>query len=310
MTSRERASSLIIAAGSKAKNAQMIALATQVRLDGFVKVKKAINEMIADLKQQQEDEVEHKNFCESEFHTNDMDTIAKEGVKKDLETKIATLEESIESLKDEITATKAALEQTKVEMMSASMDRVEQNKAFQASVADQRATQALLEKVQVRLAKFYGEKGVLLQNKVKQHQPVPPVQIVEYKQNGGASPVISMIDGLIHDAAVLEKEAIADESAAQTDYEAFVKESNDSMEAKMRAITNLQETKATAESELEVATTDLAAVNSDLEALAKYAADLHGACDFTLKNFDVRQTARAEEVEALQQALAILSGMQ
>jgi hypothetical protein len=309
-TSRERASSVIIAAGAKAKNAQMVALATQVRLDGFVKVKKAINDMIADLKQQQADEVDHKNFCESELHTNDMDTIAKEGEKKDTETKIATLEESIESLKDEIAATKAALEQTKVELMSASMDRVEQNKAFQSSVADQRATQALLEKVQVRLADFYGSKGALVQAKVKHAQPVPPVQIVEYKNNGGSSPVISMLDSLIHDAAVLEKEAIADENTAQQEYESYVKDSNDSMEAKIRAITNLAETKATSESELEQANTDLKAANSDLESLAKYAADLHSACDFTLKNFDVRQTARAEEVEALQQALAILSGMQ
>jgi hypothetical protein len=33
-------------------------------------------------------------------------------------------------------------------------------------------------------------------------------------------------------------------------------------------------------------------------------------CDFLLKNFEVRQTAQAEEVEALQQAKGILSGAQ
>merc|ERR1719218_87955 len=56
------------------------------------------------------------------------------------------------------------------------MDRVEENKAFQNAVADQRATQALLEKVQVRLAKFYTEgspalmqgKTALVQAKHKQ----------------------------------------------------------------------------------------------------------------------------------------------
>ena len=37
-------------------------------------------------------------------------------------------------------------------------------------------------------------------------------------------------------------------------------------------------------------------------------ADLHKSCDFTLKNFDIRQTARDQEVEALRQAKAILSG--
>merc|ERR1711966_376913 len=37
-------------------------------------------------------------------------------------------------------------------------------------------------------------------------------------------------------------------------------------------------------------------------------ADLHKSCDFTLNNFDIRQEARDQEVEALRQAKAILSG--
>jgi hypothetical protein len=315
-TARERASDVIRKAGAKSKNTQLIALSTTVALDGFEKVKKAINEMIADLKTQQSDEVKHKDFCTGELQKNDMDTIAKTDEKKDLDSKIEVLTEQIASLTDEIAKTKEALEQTKVELMSASMDRVAENKAFQDSVADQRATQALLEKVQVRLAKFYTEGSpALVQGKTalvqaKHKQPAPPVQIVEYKKNGGASPVITMLDNLIADAAALEKEAITDENTAQSDYEAYVKDSNESMDAKIRSITNLVETKATTETELQDTTTSSEQAALDLESLSAYAADLHKACDFTLKNFDIRQAARGEEIEALQQALAILSGMQ
>jgi hypothetical protein len=311
-SARERASDVLRKAGSKSKDTELIALSTSVALDGFEKVKKAINEMIADLKTQQADEVKHKDFCTGELHKNDMDTIAKTDEKKDLDSKIALLTEQLESLTDEIAKTKAALEQTKVELMSASMDRVAENKAFQDAVADQRATQALLEKVQVRLAKFYTEGSpALVQAKAaaKHKQPAPPVQIVEYKKNGGASPVITMLDNLIHDAALLEKEAITDENTAQTEYESYVADSNDSMDAKMRSITNLIETKATTETELQDTTTSSEQAAQDLESLSGLAADLHKACDFTLKNFDIRQAARGEEIEALQQALAILSGM-
>jgi len=35
---------------------------------------------------------------------------------------------------------------------------------------------------------------------------------------------------------------------------------------------------------------------------------IHGACDFTLINFDARQHSRDEETEALKQAKAIFSG--
>jgi len=42
--------------------------------------------------------------------------------------------------------------------------------------------------------------------------------------------------------------------------------------------------------------------------LAQYEADLHEQCDFVLKNFDIRQKARLQEMEAVQAAKAILSG--
>ena len=42
--------------------------------------------------------------------------------------------------------------------------------------------------------------------------------------------------------------------------------------------------------------------------LANENADLHSGCDFVLKNFDVRQQARDEEVDALKQSIMILSG--
>ena len=44
--------------------------------------------------------------------------------------------------------------------------------------------------------------------------------------------------------------------------------------------------------------------------LAEYKASLHKQCDFVLKNFETRQTARSEEIEALAQAKQILSGAQ
>merc|ERR1719393_151282 len=46
----------------------------------------------------------------------------------------------------------------------------------------------------------------------------------------------------------------------------------------------------------------------ELEQLANYKAELHSSCDFVMKNFEIRQTARDEEIEALKQAKALLSG--
>merc|ERR1719199_658269 len=49
-------------------------------------------------------------------------------------------------------------------------------------------------------------------------------------------------------------------------------------------------------------------VDATLEQLSAENADLHKACDFTMKNFDIRQTARDQEIEALKMVKQILSG--
>ncbi|CEM35711.1 unnamed protein product [Vitrella brassicaformis CCMP3155] len=107
----------------------------------------------------------------------------------------------------------------------------------------------------------------------------------------------------------MEKEAVNAEQDAQAAYETFVKDSNADIEAKQRDITNKSESKATAEMDLTQAKQDHAGVMTDLEQLASYAGSVHQSCDFIMKNFDIRQTARDQEIEALKQAKAILDGM-
>jgi len=308
VSARTRAADVLKSVGKKTGDAALVALSTNVQLDGFVKVKAAIDEMVVDLKQQQADEVKHKDFCNTELQTNEMETMDKTNQQKDLETKIDMLTSSIDELTKGIATAKAELAQGKVELQRANEDRASASKEFQKVVADQRAVQKILVKVQDRLNEFYALPQ--MKHTAVQLPPNAPVKFGEYKQNAGSSPVITMIGNLVIDAQNVEKEAITDENSAQAAYEGFVSESNAAMAATMIAITNKIEIKATAETELEQANANLKATMDDLEALAKYAADVHKACDFVMKNFDVRQQARSEEMEALAQAKSILSGMQ
>merc|ERR1719145_101433 len=118
---------------------------------------------------------------------------------------------------------------------------------------------------------------------------------------------MDMIQQIISDAKAMEAEAIRSEEDAQKAYEDFVKETNASIEAKSKEIANKSEEKAQAEVELVETKEAKEAVMLELEQLSNYNAELHQSCDFVMKNFDVRQTARDEEVEALKQAKAILS---
>merc|ERR1719387_3123957 len=117
-----------------------------------------------------------------------------------------------------------------------------------------------------------------------------------------------MIQQIISDAKAMEAETIRAEEDAQKAYEDFVKETNASIESKNKDIVNKSEVKAKTEMSLVKSKESKESVMVELEQLSNHEADLHTSCDFVLKNFDIRQTARDEEVEALKQAKAILSG--
>jgi len=305
---RSQAADLISALAKKENNPRLAALAYRVKLDAFTKVKKAIDDMIAELGQQKADEIKHKDFCVDEFNTNQLQTEKKERTKSDLIAKIEDLEMTIKNLADAINQLKADISEMQVQLKRAGEDREKQNKEFQQTVADQRATQKLLQKALSVLEGFYGKKAAALVQAADPAGPPPPPGFSEYKKNAASGGVMGMLQQIIDDAKAMEAEAIRSEEDAQKAYEDFVKETNASIEAAAKDMTNKNESKAKAEVDLVEAQKEKDSTMLELEQLANYNAELHQSCDFVLKNFEIRQTSRDEEVEALKQAKAILSG--
>jgi len=277
-------------------------------LDAFTRVKKAIDDMISQLLKEKEDEIKHKDFCVDEFNTNQLQTEKKDREKQDLIAKIEDLELTIKTLTEEIEGLKAEIAEMQVQLKRAGENREKENKEFQMTVADQRETQKLLQAALNVLAEFYGKKAAALLQKQEPVGPPPPPGFEAYKKNAASGGVMSMIQQIISDAKAMEAETIRSEEDSQKAYEDFVKETNASIEAKSKEIVNKSELKAKAETDLVETKEAKEAVMLELEQLSNYNAQLHQSCDFVLKNFDLRQTARDEEVEALRQAKAILSG--
>jgi len=307
---RAAASAVLSRMAQKVQNPKLATLAYRVKLDAFTRVKKAIDDMVAQLLKEKEDEIKHKDFCVDEFNTNQLQTEKKEREKKDLLAQIEDLEATISALAKAIETLKSEIAEMQVQLKRAGEDREKQNKEFQTTVADQRETQKLLKAALGVLQDFYGKAAAAASFAQKQEPvgPPPPPGFEEYKNNAASGGVMSMIQQIINDAKAMEAEAIRSEEDAQKAYEDFVKETNNSIEAKSRDIVNKSEQKAKAETELVDAKKAKDAVMLELEQLSNYDAELQQSCNFVLKNFDLRQTARDEEVEALRQAKAILSG--
>merc|ERR1711943_28677 len=307
--SREQASKLLSAVAKKLQNPRLATLAVRVRLDAFTRVKKAIDDMVAQLLKEKEDEIKHKDFCVEEFNSNELQTEKKEREKADLIALIEDLEMTIKQLTEAIDKLKAEIAEMQVQLKRAGEDRKKENKEFQMTVADQRATQKLLTAALNILKGFYDKKAKAALIQTEQPAgPPPPPGFEAYKKNAAAGGVMGMIQQIINDAKAMEAETIRSEEDAQKAYEDFVKDTNGSIEAKSKDIVNKSESKAKAEADLVEAKENKEAVMLELEQLSNYKAELHSSCDFVMKNFDIRQTARDEEIEALKQAKAILSG--
>merc|ERR1719506_2515648 len=245
---RDSASKMLFSAAKKYSNPQLAALATRVRLDAFTKVKAAIDEMIAALLKEKADEIKHKDFCTEGLNTNERETELKQRDIEELEAEISDLTTQIDELTKSIATLESEIAEMQTQLKRAGEDREMENKDFQGTVADQRATKELLTKALDVLKGVFAKKFLRVSSSSKQPAgPPPPPGFKEYKQSAGAGGVMGMLEQIIRDTETLEAEAIKAETDAQKAYETYVKDTNGSIEEKTRDITNKTEEKSTAE---------------------------------------------------------------
>jgi len=304
--SRRMAASQVLAiAATRLHKPVLSEMATSVKLDAFVRVKKAIDEMIAQLQAEKADEIKHKDFCVSELNGNDKTNAKTERTKAREEASIANFEAEITTLKQDIADLEAEVKELQTQLKRAGEDRAAENNVFQTTVADQRKSQGLLNAALDKLKGFYNKKN---KNVSLAQQEPAPAGFKTYKKQGGSGGVMGLLAQIIAETKAMEAEAVTAEDGAQKAYELFVKNTNTSVNAARTTISDKSDIKAGKEKDLVQTKKDLRNTMTELEQLANEAASLHQACDYVLKNFDIRQTARDEEVEALRQAKAILSG--
>lgn len=285
---------------------QLSTLALSVKLDSFEKVKKMMDTMVEQLKKEQAEEVKTQDYCGTELKENERTVYDKKQNKKKLEAGIEQLDALMTRLSQEIDQAKDQIAQTQEAIKSADEARKNENSEFQRVVADQQASQNILRKAHQKLKDFYA-KGI---NKLTLAQAAqePPVKFNSYKNNAGSSSVIGLIEQIIEDSEKLVAESTANEGKAQADYAAFVQDSQGLIKNLQESITAKTKHSSEAKADSAQKSSDLDSTYSELESLAQVQADLHAECDFLLKNFDIRQSARLQEIEAIQQAKAILSG--
>jgi len=117
-----------------------------------------------------------------------------------------------------------------------------------------------------------------------------------------------MIDLLVRDLDKEMTEAEVDEKNSQKEYESMMDDAAKKRAMDKKEITEKESVKAQAEEDHTTAMDSKKGTEDELAATNEYTHQLHAECDWLIQNYDVRKTARAEEVDALTKAKATLAG--
>lgn len=284
----------------------------------FDKVIRMCDDLVAELKQEQQDDNDKKEYCEKQFDLADDKKKSLERAEKDAETAIAKAKEAIETLTDEIKALEKGIKELDESVVEATEQRKEENQEFKALMAADTAAKKILKFAKKRLNKFYNPTLALTQGdatlaEVGAHGKAPPGPPPDTwdayaKKSDESTNVVAMIDVLIADLDKEMTEAKAEEKNGQEDYETMMSESAAKRTEDSKALSGKMEAKADAEKQLSEQTEVKKDTTKELFATLKYIHSLHQECDWLIKFFDVRKTARTGEIDALVKAKEVLSG--
>merc|ERR1719329_441927 len=147
---------------------------------------------------------------------------------------------------------------------------------------------------------------------VEEHRgapPPPPETFGAYsKKSEESNGVMAKMDAMVADLDKEMQEADTEEKDAQAEYEEMMKDSAEKRVTDSKSITEKEGTKADDEANLQKLEKERLAKMHEAMATVSVIENLHKDFNWLLKNFDVRKSARAGEVEALKKAKAVLSG--
>jgi septal ring factor EnvC (AmiA/AmiB activator) len=298
---------------------RFLELALMGRKVDFSKVLKMIDDMVVILKQEQVDDDAKVEYCNMQLdNTKDKAKGLTKSI-QDIEVDVDEKTNTISTLKDDIKALNKGIAELDRLVADATQQRKQENEEFTQLISNDMAAKELLAFAKNRLQKFYNPKQYkapksadteFIQIVSKQDPgPAPPTFEKGYKKSGEESGgVVGMIDLLVRDLDKEMTQAETQEELGQKAYEGLMNDSAEKRAKDVKSVQVKESGKADNEEMKTAAEGDLKGKKSEFMAVETYISQLHAECDWLLQNFDLRKSARAEEMDALKQAKAVLSG--
>jgi hypothetical protein len=321
----ERAYNVLRAQVKKSHSVRLAALAVQIRsakFGHFEPVIKAIDEMLVTLQEEGAADLAKKQQCLDEYQSITSKVKDLNWKIKNNKAKIQKLEELIALRTKEKEETIKKIDETNAYMADITAERKEENQAYLEAKKDDEDAIALLEKAKAALRKYYKKSDIKLgpvQGSVKLLQEDPEFAISEdqapdatFSHKGSrkleSKDIVSLMTYIIEDLQDELAEEKEIEAKAQAEYEAEMAAAQKLVDDLTAKKVHLEETIAKRKEDKEEETQDMKENTRDRDSEVDYKAKIKPDCDWILKAFDERATARAAEMSGLTQAKEYLAG--
>jgi len=346
-STRSQARSIVVQAQARGgKHMDFILLALRGKKIGFEKIIKLIDDLVVTLKSDQADDDHKKEYCGIQLDTADDKKKELEHSIDDLETVIEQTKEGIATLAEEINALKAGIAALDKAVAEATEQRKAESTAHKELMTSNAAAKELLVFAKNRLNKFYNPKlykaaparELSSEDRIYENQggeipteapggiantgitafvqvredgapaPPPATAAAYVKKSQGSAGVMSMMDLLVQDLDKEMTESETEEKDAQADYEKGMADAAEKRRQDSKSLTDKEAAKAEMNGSLERSQDDKKSTGKELMGTMKYIQSLHAECDWLIQYFGVRKQARADEIDSLEKAKAVLSG--
>jgi len=290
----------------------------------FDRIIKNIDKMMANLRSEEQDDIDKKAWCENEMDSANGRNEALEADKDALTAKMNRGRNKVSELNAAITDAESAINDEEENMANATDVRNSDNRIFKAAIKADTDAVMLVTKAIEALAKFYSLRQDHIDHHVKHtrggkadpeyttSEDTPPETFEgtyggRSSENSGIVGILEMIkEDLQKDIAKAHEEEAADVAA----YREMVAESQDTIAALNKKITAMKGQIADAELQIEEESTEWKEKDQQKKATDAYIAEIKPNCDWIKDNFKSRAEARKTEMDGLDTAKGQLAGMQ
>jgi len=315
---QEKAFDALTSKAKEVKSLRLASLAAKIQQSStghFDTVVEEVDRMIGVLKKEEEDDINHRDWCKEETFKNEQEASRYEYKIDKSEAKIKKLQSQLEELEDLLAKTNEEIETTLGEIKQMEDDRVAEHESFEeAQVADKKAIK-LLEEAIDSMSAFYRNNppAALIEKKAwtsvfgPDDKPAPDATLSDAnKSKGEAKGVLGIMEMLKEDLEAEVKNGVKNEKEAQTDHEEAMATAARVVKTLNDKKTNLKQEISQTNTEIDETTTIKEDFEVELTNEKAYLTEIKPDCDWILSEFSDRRFKRGQEMEGLVEAKAML----